>query len=454
MSKSKLFVKELSLQNMLSQLEQNPSSGKARRRIIRSIQRILDELRQFLRIEKWNHYAKWAMAVAGITLAAETSAQSFQPRVDQPFGLTNPFPFYVYQAIPADVDADGDLDLVVPRVFADSLVIMTNVGTPTLPQFAGSTVVELTVAPSMGFAFTDLGDIDGDGDLDLVNIGFYGDIQFAENKGSASNFQMDTMTTGFFGLNNMQDFQAGGYFYASTPQLVDLDGDGDLDLIVGAYSFNQSTYTDTSHIFFAENTGSPSNPSFGNLQTDPFGLMGRPLGLSNDYPLPCFGDFDLDGDQDMIMNAYSADTDVYFENNGSATNPNFNPQMASSIGITTSNYTLFSSGDIDSDGDLDLFGMDLYSRTIFFHENQLINIGVEESPEFKIYPNPVSETLFIENLRGELEEMDIISMDGKRHGLSLGMNSSINVGHLPSGTYLLRLVYSDGTTQEKIWIKE
>jgi hypothetical protein len=123
-----------------------------------------------------------------------------------------------------------------------------------------------------------------------------------------------------------------------TPSFVDIDNDGDMDMFVGAYS---GTY-------FLENTGTASAPAFAAPISSPFGLN-----LFGYYETPAFADMDHDGDMDVLRGKNDGNFNYYL-NTGSASAPAFTPQALpagiSNVGIGSRPLFL----DMDNDGDQDL----------------------------------------------------------------------------------------------------
>ena len=179
----------------------------------------------------------------------------------------------------ADLDADGDLDAVIGDV-SDALLFYRNSGTRTEPAFRPASQA-FGLASALQGGAPELGDLDGDGDLDGLVGSYDGALLFSENTGTKTSPRFASSTTDPFGLGG-----AGSY---STPALGDLDGDGDLDLLVG-------DATGGGVLLFFENTGTAAAPAFAAAQTDPFCA-----GSLGDRPSPAFVDLDEDGDLDLMV---------------------------------------------------------------------------------------------------------------------------------------------------------
>jgi hypothetical protein len=133
----------------------------------------------------------------------------------------------------ADLDADGDLDLAVADTSGSSLSnepdYFENTGSASSPTFTKRTGTENPLANlSLGqyndFSF---GDVDADGDLDIVVGVRTGFFQYYENTGDAQNPAFSER----IGESPMANLRTSGQ--RSAPALADLDNDGDLDVVAG-----------------------------------------------------------------------------------------------------------------------------------------------------------------------------------------------------------------------------
>ena len=116
----------------------------------------------------------------------------------------------------ADIDGDGDLDVVIGVEFGSLLVWGEN-------QNAGATWVEHTIATDFDYFSVDAGDVDHDGDVDVVGGAHQGDgeVSLYENDGTGSSWTTHVVDSGD---SSQIDHHDG-------TQLVDMDLDGDLDVI-------------------------------------------------------------------------------------------------------------------------------------------------------------------------------------------------------------------------------
>jgi len=121
-----------------------------------------------------------------------------------------------------DIDADGDLDFVTGGY--TGLHLYENIGSNMQPEFMESTNIfaQLSVGEN---PIPTLADMDGDGDIDLaVGLSEDGGVKYYTNSGLKDSPE-------FLESNGVRWFDVGLYAY---PYFVDLDKDGDTDLLVGS----------------------------------------------------------------------------------------------------------------------------------------------------------------------------------------------------------------------------
>ncbi len=226
-----------------------------------------------------------------------------------------------------DLDGDGDLDVLASGAsLAEPIRLWLNGGSGTFTLTTGQ-----VVAPPFLPRQIALGDLDGDGDLDAL----------AANDGPETLLLND-------GAGSLAD--ASGLVPPATDDslsvaLGDLDGDGDLDALVGnapCFSFIPAP----DRLLLNDGSGGFSDAS---AQLPPTINDGAARSIS-------FGDLDGDGDLDAAIGKVqcgypipvsSADTSIYW-NNGVAS---FTSTILGSEGGVT---TTVSTGDADGDGDLDV----------------------------------------------------------------------------------------------------
>jgi hypothetical protein len=191
-------------------------------------------------------------------------------------------------------------------------------------------------------------------------------IAFKDKNGSWLYKNMGTKMNPTFNLQDtawlqrdMVDVGSGAY-----PVLVDLNTDGQPDLVVANYGQLKKDGNYKTYLSYYKNIGNASGPKFELVTTDLSSISGLNIGQNL---APTFGDLDGDIDQDMILGCVDGKL-YYFENTGGFNNPNFVISSANFQGIDVGGSSAPHLFDIDDDGDLDLF-IGNETGTIHFYEN-------------------------------------------------------------------------------------
>ena len=270
------------------------------------------------------------------------------------------------------------------------------------------------------------GDVDADGDKDLILGLENGTLVFYENTAGIGNqaFFSSPVTDYKDDENNV--ISAGAYAF---PQLFDLNNDDLMDLIIGKK---------TGEIAYYQNIGTSNNPSF-KLMNDTLGKIDLTPLTPDGYAAPHF--FRQDDTTYLLLGSSSGKLEFYKQIDGHLTiDDEFNLVSDFFRQISVESYSSCWVNDLDNDGNLDLYvGGDLGGIVRYEHNDNSSLFLVEKNTlnDVKISPNPFTNELKINlNEIFYYEFFDILG-EVKLYGIST--SSTIHTEILKSGFYYLKI---------------
>ena len=343
-----------------------------------------------------------------------------------------------HQVVTADLDADGDADILAAggglgdvtwyenpdgqAGFGEKHSIMTNTKSPRCVHGA---------------------DIDGDGDIDAVSASFNDDkIAWSRNLNGLGSFSAQQV------ISTTVD----GARWVTTG---DMDGDNDLDVLVAADLENRVSWFENMNgvgSFGTEHTVTASAPAV------------RQAVLA---------DIDGDLDLDVLVPAYGDDTTTWHENDG--TGLSFTPHVV--YDGPTVGATGIAAADVDADGDLDLLlasaspgpdGLEVYRHDRFLLETTWVSRTLNgtgsdaqnpalssdgryvafESISPNLVPGPDSNPLdvYLRDVQAETtERIDVSTAGVQANNVSLSASVSGDGRYVAFDSYANNLVAGDTT---------
>ncbi|UCE19683.1 MAG: VCBS repeat-containing protein [Gemmatimonadota bacterium] len=247
-----------------------------------------------------------------------------------------------------DIDSDGDLDLLLGDAFV-GLTYYKNIGNADSAAWQLADEFYATIDVTYP-GYPAIADIDGDSDFDLFMGRYYDGIYMFTNAGTrraeAWVLQQDVIVE-----------------QGSLPALCDIDGDDDLDLFCGHINGT---------LLFYENIGTVQEPLWADAVENYNSIN------TGDYCSPVFCDINDDGDFDLFVGKGDG-TLSYYENTGDATSPQWAVADPFYFQIDPGARSKPEFCDIDRDGDFDLF-IGKNDGRISFYRNE----GNVSSPSFTL----------------------------------------------------------------------
>jgi hypothetical protein len=338
-----------------------------------------------------------------------------------------------------DQNGDGKRDLLVANFFRykevlekeSAFLVYRNTGTAAAPvlSYYDNNFFNLT-GQSLGLrSIPSFGDLDGDGDDDMVIGMENGSINRYTNTAGAGNpvaFGAQTALTDNTGtIINVIAYAA--------PQLFDLNKDGLLDLVVGKK---------TGEIAYYENTGSAAVPVF-TLRSTALGEVDVAPTIPDGYAVPHF--FRSNDTTHLFVGAYDGKLH-YYNTIDEHLDPDssFNLVSSNYRGIDVGLYSSFWVEDIDSDGLLNLLiGQDLGGLHLLeANPNSTVGLAEKQTSEtnWLLVPNPATASVSLLSLSNPNEKatISVYNLPGELiTQFELNGTGELDISKFPKGLYLV-----------------
>ncbi len=353
-----------------------------------------------------------------------------------------------------DADADGKKDLIIGNYgyfvsnapihhYESALAFYKNTSAGGVLSFAEISVDYaslrqynlLNIQPTFG-------DIDNDGDDDMILGNYDGNLYLFNNTAGSGNPAVFTLAPN--GIN-YQSIDVGAF---SAPQLVDVNNDGLLDLIIGEM-FGK--------VWYYQNTGSLTIPVF-TLASNNFGGVN----VCNQQYNPNIGfsvpHMYLDNGSHKLMVGNENGYLFVYDNIDGNLSGTFNIVSTSAFDVYEPYRLSADMDDLNADGCMDIItgcfagGLSYYSTcaTGIFENN-------ENNFEFTVYPNPAYDRFVVEfkKRNAKNRSLQLFDMPGKliKQINSAQLKESVDVNNLGAGIYFIKITEDDRTITQKLIVK-
>ncbi|HRI28074.1 MAG TPA: T9SS type A sorting domain-containing protein [Chitinophagales bacterium] len=360
-----------------------------------------------------------------------------------------------------DYNNDGLLDIAIANFgymdeigdFTTALALYRNIGAATQPAFElvsnnFSNISAQFALPRTGLRPT-FGDLDGDGDPDMLLGDKDGFIHYFKNNPAPDGTAQFTLF--------QEQFQGLDVFQYSTPQLIDINKDGLLDLVIGHHN---------GALRYFQNNGTAANPVF-NAATATNNFFGgvdvKEIGSPTGFSVPLIVEYK--GQMLLFVGSESGKIHVYNNIEDNITTGGLFTKITDNLLNTAIGYrSSLAIADINNDGYLDMVVGAYNGGLYWFSEDFPIGLPQTATPlqTLQVFPNPAANHLTLQLPDAAaivgFAQVELFNLSGQvvaqQNLLPAQTNHTLQLPALPAGLYFVRLTTAQKTFTAKLWVKQ
>jgi hypothetical protein len=332
--------------------------------------------------------------------------------------------------IAMDVNGDGKKDLLIANDYSRGPIGGSKSRLHYFEQQSNGSFLlvnnDFATLSTFGFEAINLalGDLDGDGDLDMLLGDQDGYLHFFRNNPVGGNATFTLAEAQYQGINSIGS--------NASPELADVNGDGLLDLLVGDRIGEISYFENLGSSSSASFTTTPTISKLGNIDVSTFCCIGHAQPRWIDDPSLANGRYLMVGSDEKRIDIYAVPNDIH------DTWPLIDT-LSVRAGRLSPRFV-----DLDNDGIYELLSGTAEGGIKYFERGENVLIGIQKAPSppsFSIFPSPNQGAFTLESTRPWIGSIEVINLSGQlvfSQSAHFQSATEFHLDHLGPGHYFVR----------------